>query len=191
MHDAASPAPPVSAGPSTPPSLTALLRVLLREALTNVGGGATAASLQEHLHARGLLSRADFQLCHAASRLTPGTTVIALAAALGAVCRGWRGALAAVVVSTLPAAGCAVLLGVIYTAWSTSPLLRHALEGAAVAASAVLAWAAVTLLRPAFSAHAVRAFAVLVVVLLAATTTPLPPLVLLLGGAAAGALWLR
>lgn len=173
------------------PPLRRVLQALLSEALTNVGGGATAASLQERLHTRGLLARDDFQLCHAASRLTPGTTVIALAAALGSRCRGWRGAVLAVVVSTLPAALMAVLMGQAYLTWSGSPLLGRALDGASVAAIAVLAWAAITLARPALSQHVARSALLLGVVMVATAATPLPPLVLLLAGAAAGAVWLR
>ena len=89
--------------------------------MQHVGAGATAAALRDRLHAHGLVTTSEFDTDFAAARLTPGTNLIALFAALGYRVAGVRGAVGAVTVGMLPAAAISVLVGAAYLPIGGSP----------------------------------------------------------------------
>ena len=71
--------------------------------LTVGGGGATTAAIQrEMVEEKKWLSQEDFSLCYALGRITPGTNLFAMCAAVGYRMAGWPGAVACLVMASLP-----------------------------------------------------------------------------------------
>lgn len=75
------------------PSLALVAAVFARDSNLTFGGGtATAETLRREVVARrGWVLDSDFRLAYAASRLTPGTNLLAICAALGSRIRGLEG----------------------------------------------------------------------------------------------------
>jgi chromate transporter len=122
--------------------------------LTFGGGNPTTAALQRELVAnRRWLSDADFALCYALSRITPGTNLLAFCTAAGWRIRSRLGAMAALLASSVPGAAIVVLLALGYEAWHRSPLVVAALHGALAAAVGIILASAWLLLRPYFTAR--------------------------------------
>lgn len=128
--------------------LMRLTYLLMRESVRHVGAAATAASLRDLLDSEGLVKVADFDRSFAASRLTPGTNLIALFAALGLSVGGWIGAVLAVVVGLLPATLITVAVCAVYLAVGDTRIMLRVIEGASAAAWAVLIWSACRFLSP-------------------------------------------
>src|SRR3954469_5434568 len=93
------------------PTLKILTSTFFRIGNTTFGGGYVTIGMlaREFVERRRWLSSADFDLAFALARVTPGTNSIAFCAAVGSLMRGWVGALAAVLASTLPSALLAVI----------------------------------------------------------------------------------
>ncbi len=118
----------------------------LRVGNTTFGGGdPTMALLQRELCGREWITREGFALAYSLARITPGTNMLAFCAATGALVSGISGAIAAVVVVTLPSAILAVLLTRGFEAWRANPWAMAALGGT-VAAIAGMMWASVWIL---------------------------------------------
>jgi chromate transport protein ChrA len=164
---------------------------IAQESLRNVSGSAAAAALQERLAAEGLLPRHVFHIAYAAARLTPGTNLLALYAAVGHATGGWRGALAGLAAGSVPSAICAVCIAWLYERLSGSPAADAGLDAAGIAGIAAVGWAAYTLSRPIVAGQTIRAGALLLVLVLVALLAPVPPLALIVAGGVAGAVVLR
>ena len=119
-----------------------LIWLLAREGSRHVGAAATSVALRETLDREGLVSREQFNRSFAASRLTPGTNLVALFAALGGIVGGPFGALAAVLAGLLPAVLISVAVCAIYLAMGESDGLLRVMRGASAGAWAVLVWSA-------------------------------------------------
>lgn len=128
------------------PSLTSLTLLYLKIGNTTFGGGdPTIALLQRELTGREWITREDFALAYSLARVTPGTNVLAFCAATGARVLGLGGALAAVLVVTLPSAVLAVLLTRGFETWRTHPLAMAAIGGTVASVSGMM-WASVWIL---------------------------------------------
>ena len=115
--------------------LADLCRVFLRIGNFTFGGGsATVAALQrEMVGRRGWLDRTQFAFCYALSRITPGTNLLAFCTGTGWLMRGWRGALVAVLVASIPSCLIVWLVTAGFDAWSAKPLVMIGIDGALAA----------------------------------------------------------
>ena len=173
-------------------SLRALAGLFLRAGnLTFGGGDAITAVLQRELVVRrGWITLDEFALAQSLGGVTPGTRILAFAAAVAWIVRRWAGVLTAVLAVSVPSA----LVTVVLTAGFDS--LRGsrpaALTLAAVLASAIgLMWAAGwLLLQPQLRRDAwlkpVIVFAGAVVVFVGWSVSPIQVLAV---AAVIGALW--
>ena len=171
-------------------ALGRLLVLLLSESSRHVGAAATSAALRDSLDREGLVRTDQFDRSFAASRLTPGTNLIALFAALGGIVAGPLGAVAAVVVGLLPAVLISLVVCGIYLAVDDSPMVQRAIGGASAAAWAVLVWSAGRFLLPPARSHPV-ATVVLTLTTISLGLMGVPVLLLLVLSAVAGALSFR
>src|SRR5262245_43157660 len=130
-------------------SVAALARVFLRNGVFTFGGGdATTASLQRELVAnRGWLSEQQFGACYAVSRVTPGTNLLAFCTATGWTLLGWRGALWALLLASIPGAAVLMLMTGVYRTALANPWSASAIHAALAAAVGVMLAAVWTLLR--------------------------------------------
>ncbi len=121
------------------PSLALVAAVFARDSNLTFGGGtATAETLRREVVARrGWVLDSDFRLAYAASRLTPGTNLLAICAALGSRIRGLEGALIALLASSIPSAAIVAMMMASYQDVAQYPGVANAARGA-VAVSAVL-----------------------------------------------------
>lgn len=158
--------------------------------MQHIGAGATAAALRDRLRADGVVTTSEFDTAFAGARLTPGTNLIALFAALGYRIAGVRGAVGAVTAGMLPAASISVLVCAAYLQIGGSPATTRAIGGASAGALAVLVWAALKFLWPILRGHAVATPA-LVAGTIALQLLGVPAGVAILVAAASGAVLLR
>jgi chromate transporter len=94
--------------------LRELTWVVLRDCIRTLGGGLAAMELMRRTAVkRGWLDDADHGVLVAASRLTPGTNVLAYCAGLGWRLQGIAGAVAAVLAASVPSA---IIIGVVTAA---------------------------------------------------------------------------
>jgi len=126
------------------PALSRLTQVFLVIGNTTFGGGnPTMAALQRELvDRRRWITQDDYALAYALANITPGTNVLAFCAAAAARILGLKGAIAAVLVVTVPSAVLAVLITRGYESWRTNPIVMAAIGGT-VAAVAAMMWASV------------------------------------------------
>ena len=117
--------------------------------LTLGGGNPTMAAMERELvEHRGWLSAEQYGLAYALARLTPGTNVLAFCAGAAWYLRGWRGALAAVLLVTVPCSVLTVWLTHAYETLKANPLATGAISGMLAAAVGMMAAAAWRLIRP-------------------------------------------
>ena len=167
------------------------LPLFVRASSLHIGAAAAAVSLRGDLVKRGLMSDEDFSRCFASARLTPGTNLIALYAALGYRIAGWLGAAAAVAVGTALPATITVVVTVLYSLHSGNPSVLRFMSGAKAGALAVLVWGVVRLAWPVVRSHRVRAIAVGVGALALALSGAISPFVILLVSGVVGAFLLN
>lgn len=167
-----------------------LIVLLVRESSRHVGAAATSAALRETLDRERLVSVDQFDRSFAASRLTPGTNLIALYAALGGIVAGPLGAVAAVTIGLLPAALMSIAVCAFYLTVGESDSVTQVVRGASAAAWAVLVWSASRFLVPPARQH-LFATALLVLLTLGLGSAGVPIVVLLLLSAVFGALLLK
>lgn len=132
------------------PSLLSLSALFARYCNLTFGGGnpTTAVLMQELVEKRGWMERIQFGLCYALSRLTPGTNLLALCTAAGFVLRGWAGAVAALLASSLPSSLFVLAVTYLYESWAHNPIVATALRGALAAAIALMFVSSWQLARP-------------------------------------------
>jgi chromate transporter len=173
------------------PTLAELAGVFARYANTTFGGGsATIATLrQQVLDKRGWVSEADFDLCYALSRLTPGTNLLAFCTAAGWTARRKRGAVVALLASSLPSAILAALATVFYAELAGSAWFTAALRGALAAAVALMVSTAWVFAQPHVRAGPWKAVLVMAATVALALGAHLSPVTILLLAAAVGLAW--
>jgi chromate transporter len=179
------------------PALARLAQVFFVIGNTTFGGGnPTMAALQRELVSRRRwITQEDYGLAYALARITPGTNVLAFCAAVASRILGLRGAIAAVLVVTVPSAVLAVLITRGYESWRTNPVVMAALGGT-VAAVAGMMLASVWLLvipyvRPDLGGawKTLRALIFFGAAFLASWRFGVSPLPVILVAAVAGFLW--
>jgi chromate transporter len=122
------------------PSFAALLRLLSRHAaLTVGGGGVTTVALERDLIENGWLDRDTFRAFYGLARITPGTVLLALVAAIGWHFFRWRGAIAALAIASLPGSILAAALTEVQTLSQQSAAGRAFFAGGAAAVCGMLA----------------------------------------------------
>jgi chromate transporter len=171
--------------------LRSLVVVFLRAGnLTFGGGDAITALLQRELvHRREWLTRDQYGLAQSLAKVTPGTGILAFCAATAWMMRRFSGALAAVLVVSVPSAAVAILLTIAFTSMSGSARALAVL-GAVLAASIGLMWAAAWLLvKPEISPATVVRTAVLLAMVFIARWWSVSPIEILASAAIVGALW--
>lgn len=90
------------ATPPKPPTLGAIFVVFLVIGLTAFGGGASAHIHNAIVHKKGWVDEKPFLEGMTVARIVPGTNVSNLAAFVGALLVGYRGALVAVIAVNVP-----------------------------------------------------------------------------------------
>ncbi len=172
------------------PRLAALAWVMARDANWTIGGGtATIELLRRAFTSRGWMTDADHQQVFAASRVTPGTNLLAYCTAAGWKARGPGGALVALLAASIPCTLVAALAMMVYDRLETSPAFAVVVTVGMTVALVLLAVGAWHLARPHLTrANATRA-AVIVAFALALAALRISPIWILLASAALGALW--
>ncbi|MBI4694438.1 MAG: chromate transporter [Gammaproteobacteria bacterium] len=117
--------------------------------LTLGGGSATLAVIhRELIGRRRWLAAADFDLCFALARLTPGTNFFALCVGLSFRLRGARGAAVALLATSLPGALLVVIATALFTRWQALTWAGAAIGGASAAAVGITVYAAWIIVAP-------------------------------------------
>jgi chromate transporter len=173
------------------PALLAIATTFARFANTTFGGGsATIAVLKQELGAkRAWLDQDELELNYAMSRLTPGTNLLAFCTAAGWTTRRWKGAIVALLASSLPCSFLAVLITVSYEQLHGSAWFQAALSGALAATVAIMLATAWIFAEPHVRAAPVRAAIIVPSVAAMSLFADLTPVKILLIAAGAGFLW--
>lgn len=93
-------------------------------------GTTTVVLLSREMTERGWLNQMQCDFFYALARVVPGTNVLAFVAASAFAVRSWRGALAAILVYTVPASVVVIGLTLLYQRWHDHPI-----GGAAIGAA--------------------------------------------------------
>ena len=122
------------------PRLDQLGGLVFRAGNFTLGGGtpATAVLQRELIHTRHWFDDADFALCYALARVTPGTNLLAFYTAIGWRLRGWRGATVALLAGAVP---CCLLVALITAGFdriSRNQWVAAGIEGALAASVGIL-----------------------------------------------------
>jgi chromate transporter len=175
----------------TRPKLSAIAGVFTRYAnLTWGGGSATIAVIHDQIVTkRNWISELHFNLAFALSRLTPGTNLLAFCTAAGWLARKWRGAIVALIASSLPCSLLVVLVTHFYELWQHNRIVLAGLRGALAAAVAVMLYTAWHLASAHIKAEPIRAAVVVPAAILLTTWGGLSPVKVLLLAGAIGLLW--
>jgi chromate transporter len=114
---------------------------------TTFGGGFITMIVigREFVERRGWLKQSQFDLAFSLARITPGTNIVAFAAAVAAMLRGWPGALMAVGALVVPCAVISVLLLQGFESWKGNAWVMAALAATTAAVTGMM-WATVALL---------------------------------------------
>jgi len=174
------------------PSLAQLSAVFFRIGNFTFGGGsATTAALQrEIVERRRWYDTLQFGLCYALARVTPGTNLFAFSTASGWLLLGWRGALAALLVASVPCCVLVALVTVGFDSWSRNRFFQAAIAGALAASVGALLASFWLLVRPYLDRH--HLFQTLVIVAASIALSLFagwPPLAVLLLAGVAGFFW--
>ncbi len=172
------------------PGLGALAWVVARDANWTIGGGiATIEVLRRAFTTRGWMTDADHQRLFAASRVTPGTNLLAYCTAAGWHARGASGAIVALLAASVPCTVIAALAMMLYGRLDASPAFAIVVTIGMTIALALLASGAWRLARPHLTRiNAVRAVAIVTLALVLGALR-ISPIWILLTAAAVGALW--
>lgn len=178
--------------PVNRPSLPVLSWIVARDVNRTVGGGLASMELLRRTSlARGWLDDAGNALLVAASRLTPGTVVLAYCVGLGWRLRGAPGAAWALLAASVPGSLVIALITATLVQVDRFVIVRVLLVAGTLVAAALVLWSAWPLLRPHVTGPArMRAALVLLVatVLLLLDVTPVQTLLV---AAVVGALTTR
>ena len=172
------------------PSLRELTWVVLRDNLRTLGGGLAAMELMRRTAVRrGWFDDADHGVLVAASRLTPGTNVLAYCAGLGWRLKGITGAVATVLAASVPSA---VIIAVVTAALFRIDhyrVVRMLLAVGTIVAAGLVLSSTWPLVRPHLQ-PGTRLWAALIIVIAVATLLlGATPVQTLLVAAAVGALF--
>lgn len=146
---------------------------------------------RELVEGRRWLSPQQYELAFALSRVTPGTNLIAFCAAVGALLRGVKGAVAAVLALTVPSAAIAVFFIYGFEHWQANRYVGAALAGT-VAAVAGMMWSTIwVILRPHLGSTSDNLRVVLIAggAFVASWGFGVSPLAIILAGTLIGFLW--
>jgi chromate transporter len=158
--------------------------------LTFGGGGPTVAAVEyETIDRRGWLTREQFRLAFALSRVTPGTNLLAFCAAVGWQVRGVVGSVAALVASSLPCSIVTVALTIFLEYWQGYRWAAIAIEGAAAAAIGIVAASCWHLIEPHMISGSRLRTVFLVIGALVLQGFDVSPVRILLLAAIVGAFW--
>lgn len=124
--------------------------IFLRYANFTFGGGtATTVVIDQQIVDREkLVDRDTARLSYALARLTPGTNVLAYCTGIGWKMRGFRGAILALVSSSVPCSIMAILVTALYELLIKHRAVMIAMHGAIAAAVAVMLATGWTIIRP-------------------------------------------
>jgi chromate transporter len=151
-----------AATPATKPSLTDIFKVFLVIGLTAFGGGASAHIHDAVVHRRGWLDDKRMLEGMTLARIIPGTNVSNLAAFVGSVLAGYRGAAVAICGVVLPGVFAVLALAVGYASFAEhSHHIRTALHGLTAGAVGIMASLVVNHAKPVLKSPAGLLFAVL------------------------------
>ena len=173
------------------PGLARIADVFTRYANFTLGGGsATVAVLHRELHdKRRWVSEADFTLCFALARLTPGTNLLAFCTGIGWVLKRLPGAIVALLASSIPCSAIVIVATALFSHWQDNRWAQAAIHGAIAAAVAITVRTCWTIARPHFKGGArVRVALIGSAAFLLYAWFAVPPVQVLLGAAAIGAL---
>jgi len=148
--------PPIERGASvggaetSDPSLPEFTGVIFRAANFTVGGGgpAVAMLLREMVYKRRWMSDSGYAMCFALARVTPGTNMLAFYTATGWLLKRWRGAIAALLVGSLPCCLFAALVTAGFEHISENRWVQAGMEGALAASVGLLLASFWLLVRP-------------------------------------------
>lgn len=143
---------------------------------------------REVVEKRQWLQPESFTLIWSLARVTPGTNVLACFAGVGWQLAGAKGAIMAVVGSSLPAALLCYWLTLAEREWQGNPWLAASLRGVAAAVVGMMLAGALLLLRPAWRAGGRMEVALIAIPAALGSHLGGPPVVILALAAAVG--WL-
>ncbi len=131
------------------PSLAAIFKVFIVIGLTAFGGGASAHIHDAVVHRRGWLEEKRFLEGMTVARIVPGTNVSNLAAFVGAILAGYRGALVAVLAVVVPGLVAVLLLAAAYARFAEhSRYIQLGLHGLTAGAVGIMASLVVNAAKP-------------------------------------------
>lgn len=132
------------------PSLYELCRLMLKHGAFTVGGGSvTMIALERDIvETQQWLTLSRFRTIYGLARLTPGTSILALATGIGWEFSGWGGALVILLVTAVPGSILAALLASGYQEVYGNPTARKVLAGAAAAVCGLIAVSLWKMLQP-------------------------------------------
>jgi chromate transporter len=174
------------------PSLPVLAWIVARDVNRTVGGGLAAMELLRRTSlARGWLDDGGNALLVAASRLTPGTNVLAYCVGLGWRLRGAPGAAWALLAASVPGSLVIVLITATLVRVDRFVIVRALLAAGTLVAAAVVLWSAWPLLRPHATGPARTRAVIVMLVASALLLLDVTPVQTLLAAAVVGALTAR
>ena len=133
------------------PSLLGITGLFTRYANTTFGGGsATIAVLHRELERRRWINSDQFAISFSLARLTPGTNLLAFCTSVGWLLRGIRGAIAALLASSIPCAAIVVVATAMFDVWQRVSWAKAFVHGAVAAAVALTVATSWTIARPYF-----------------------------------------
>ena len=172
----------VSGMPAGRPTLRELVGAVAFEANRTVGGGLVSIELlRRRFTARGWMDAALHALFIAVSRFTPGTVVLAYCVSLGYRFHGWRGALLALTVASVPGSLIVFSLSVTLARIDQYATVRAGLAIGILVASVLVLTSAWHLIRPYLEPRSRMQAAVIAaasIALVAAGATPVRVLML-------------
>jgi chromate transporter len=174
----------------TKPSLGVLAWLIGLNANWVIGGGtATIEVLRRSLTRRGWMTDADHQSLFAASRVTPGTNLLAYCTAAGWRVRRGSGAVVALLAASVPCAIMAVIAIALYDRLEASPTFAIVVTLGMTVALILLGLGAWQLGRPQLTRAKAARSIVIVVLAVALGAVGVTPIWVLLIAAVIGALW--
>ena len=121
------------------PRLRAVTGVIFRAGNLTLGGGPPAfAVIQREFLRRNWFDDADFALCYALARITPGTNMLAFFTACGWLTRRWPGAILGLLASSIPCCTLVWLMTKGFDRISGNPWVQAGVAGALAASVGIL-----------------------------------------------------
>lgn len=182
--------PDLDTGTTPGPSLVAIAWVVARDANWTIGGGAaTIEVLRRGFTKRGWMTDAHHQQLFAASRVTPGTNLLAYCAAAGWQARGFSGAVVALLAASVPCTVMAAVAMMLYARLEASPAFAIVITIGTTIALVLLTVGAWQLAQPHLTrTNAARAI-VIVTLAVALAVLQVSPIWILLTAAMVGGVW--